>query len=726
MALDPTTVFLLQSDTTHGSTTFVDVSPSAHTFTPVGSPIHTPAQQKFGASSVHCNGSAALYTPSSAAFAFGTGDFTLDFWFRPAVFGTNQYLIDIGSNGIVFSLASGKVRLYTVATGAGSGLYTGGPTISLDTWYHFAAVRSGGMLTAYVNGTSYATQACGTSFAAAVFNIARYGGTGYYPNGFFDEIRVDKGLARWTANFTPPTAPVDVGIYPRSFLVQQYGAGPVQGDMEQSCGLVLGGSVEQQYGAGPVQAHVNIMYALKLGGSLRQPYGNALVPKSWLAQYYGDTRQPKNHLSQRYNNALAVTGVLEQPYNLPQAIISILEQRYGITGTAVQAMLDQVYDLHGYNLVKRSLVQPWMIAAATSLQLAITATVTIGGRTWDGYHINVESNGTMYEMTCDLQTADQAEFAQVERFEPIVITIASTVYNLVVVNKRRTRQHGTATYTVEGSSSAVLMDAPWSAVMRQELGPGMASAIAASLAAPYGVTVDWQIVDWYIGDNALYANDETSLAIIRKLAHAAGGVLKCEPDGTLAVVKRYSVSPPPTYSASENWDTVSPAASLTDQDNFFAAEEQPDDRPGYNRFRLSNMLSSTNTHRLDPEDVSATRKRLRAYIVPWADRVGVSLRTSRNGVVIQPLAVTDADRLAVEMVEFVNGSGQARYPVHEIVDMSWQDAQLGSVTYGEDGSMKAEVAGQSLLQLTYRTNFLMWQADDQLIEDVQFYLEKAV
>jgi hypothetical protein len=31
-------------------------------------------------------------------------------------------------------------------------------------------------------------------------------------NGWLDEFRISKGIARWTSNFTPPTAPYDSGV----------------------------------------------------------------------------------------------------------------------------------------------------------------------------------------------------------------------------------------------------------------------------------------------------------------------------------------------------------------------------------------------------------------------------------------------------------------------------------------------------------------------------------
>ena len=76
---------------------------------------------------------------------------------------------------------------------------------------HLALVRNGSTLTLYVNGVSEATS---TQTAAVVGTANRWWiGTagdsiaGSYFNGYVDDLRVTNGIARYTANFTPPTGP---------------------------------------------------------------------------------------------------------------------------------------------------------------------------------------------------------------------------------------------------------------------------------------------------------------------------------------------------------------------------------------------------------------------------------------------------------------------------------------------------------------------------------------
>ena len=82
--------------------------------------------------------------------------------------------------------------------------------MSVNNWYHLALVRSSGTTTIYVNGTSIVSTATVVNlFNATCSLIIGYnpiGGTPDYVYGYIDELRITKGYARYTANFTPPTA----------------------------------------------------------------------------------------------------------------------------------------------------------------------------------------------------------------------------------------------------------------------------------------------------------------------------------------------------------------------------------------------------------------------------------------------------------------------------------------------------------------------------------------
>jgi len=207
---------LLHGNGTNGSTTITDSSLTPKTVTAVGNAQISTAQSKFGGSSIAFDGTGdRVSVADNAAFDFGTGDFTVECW----VFSVTV----LGAYGSSYAHIAGKGN--GIATGSWAlGFYQGKMTWTADfvitqgatilannTWYHFAASRSGSTLKLFVNGsqesstTNTIDNTSSFSFTAGDRQAADPGGN--YPlNGYIDDLRITKGVARYTANFTPPTA----------------------------------------------------------------------------------------------------------------------------------------------------------------------------------------------------------------------------------------------------------------------------------------------------------------------------------------------------------------------------------------------------------------------------------------------------------------------------------------------------------------------------------------
>jgi hypothetical protein len=226
MAVDDSfTKVLLHMDGADASTTFTDESGKTWT-TNGGAQIDT-AQSVFGGASGYFDGNGDfITTPDHADFAFGSGDFTIDCRIRPAVINARMYVIaQINSAGLTSSQAfeiaialgpggagNGRIRggIYTESTGYYAGTNTLN-TVAVNTWYHFALVRYGNTLTAYLDGTALGVTADVTGVTVndpgQVETIGRWGNRDeYYYSGWLDEFRISKGIARWTGNFTPPAS----------------------------------------------------------------------------------------------------------------------------------------------------------------------------------------------------------------------------------------------------------------------------------------------------------------------------------------------------------------------------------------------------------------------------------------------------------------------------------------------------------------------------------------
>jgi hypothetical protein len=200
---------LLHGDGANGSTTIIDNSPSPKTVTAFGDAQISTAQSKFGGASIAFDGTGDyLDAASSADFAFGTGDFTIEFWahFQLSaayqIFVATKLLGGATDGWSVFVSPSGLIGLYS------NGFIVQGGSLSSNTFYHIAVTRASGLVRAFANGSQVGTTASNTqNFTRNTLAVgANVGGTETL-NGYIDDLRITKGVARYTSNFTPPTAP---------------------------------------------------------------------------------------------------------------------------------------------------------------------------------------------------------------------------------------------------------------------------------------------------------------------------------------------------------------------------------------------------------------------------------------------------------------------------------------------------------------------------------------
>ena len=208
---------LLHGDGANGSTTIVDSSPTPKTVTAFGDAQISTAQSKFGGASIAFDGNGDyLGLPAVPDFAFGTGNFTVETWvYISSYHPTEGYaLIDtipiggLGSrtNAFVWIITtSGKLDVFSSGF---RGLSTS--IVPLSQWVHLALVRNGTTWQYYINGAKDGTEytySIDLSLAQGAL-IGRIGDSAAYLfNGYIDDVRITKGVARYTANFTPPTAP---------------------------------------------------------------------------------------------------------------------------------------------------------------------------------------------------------------------------------------------------------------------------------------------------------------------------------------------------------------------------------------------------------------------------------------------------------------------------------------------------------------------------------------
>jgi len=180
-----------------------------------------------GSGSMYMNGISGagggpyLSYPNSSTMQFGSGNFTIEAWCYFTVVQEStiaaRYPFDSTNNEWNFGTGSSLIPNFSYTTGGNTsaGSVGGVSALSINTWYHIAVVRNSTVLTMYINGTSVATSTIAGSIysGTTTSTVGAYAQSAYpngyaVPNGYLSNVRVVKGTAVYTSNFTPSTTPL--------------------------------------------------------------------------------------------------------------------------------------------------------------------------------------------------------------------------------------------------------------------------------------------------------------------------------------------------------------------------------------------------------------------------------------------------------------------------------------------------------------------------------------
>lgn len=219
----PYVTTLINADTFTSNTYVSDASANNFAVTVIGDTRpnnfgpYTP-----GYYSNYFNGGNRLTAPSGAKFAYGTDPFTFEFWVYPQSYQAGSYSgtvvysqAQFGQNYLMIGVGGSGEAYLTYGSGGGTAIVTATGLVPLNAWAHIAYVREGtgtNQFKIYINGVLQVTSTLSFNFSDTSMPI----GIGSYPHdqsslplrGYISNLRITRGTALYTSNFTPSTTPL--------------------------------------------------------------------------------------------------------------------------------------------------------------------------------------------------------------------------------------------------------------------------------------------------------------------------------------------------------------------------------------------------------------------------------------------------------------------------------------------------------------------------------------
>jgi hypothetical protein len=151
-----------------------------------------------------------LFVPNDLEQQLSTGEFTIESWVYLSATGAAQGIIGKGTSTTGWLLSVNSTNKVVFSYGSSTITSTG--SLSGSTWYHVAVVREGtgtNQTKIYINGVNDGTGTVTTNFTQTNGMYIGASRTGTTPlTGYLEDVRITKGIARYTSTFTPPTLPL--------------------------------------------------------------------------------------------------------------------------------------------------------------------------------------------------------------------------------------------------------------------------------------------------------------------------------------------------------------------------------------------------------------------------------------------------------------------------------------------------------------------------------------
>jgi hypothetical protein len=507
-------------------------------------------------------------------------------------------------------------------------------------------------------------------------------------------------------------------------------------------------TLQQLYGNAVLQAAL-LKELYHLQGSiqvlLKQGYNiSELIPVAILIQRFSmDLRDLTwQSLVQKWalisNNVIYDDPVIAQQNANTVALIETQQQQQETLATLIQSggTPQEIQDTQDAIALTQSQIESIIVATNDLLPTAnsVSYSIYVNEVRVSSENLNVECTDESYYIQASFSIEDPNYFDICTKNAPVRIEIItptdSKTYHLLLSSKSKRTSKSSIVYQIECKSKTYLLDSKFVPNLQKEFDEITASDVVREMAAIAGISVIWNVyhdgilVDQTIPAGYLFANNEKPLAVIRKITEFIGAIIQTTPEGDLEILHKYPIKVP-------DWETTSEVIVLNSAVKYETISSTEEERLGINTVNVSDQLTSDSTYSLEEEDVSETVKIIKGFHTPWGTE-DVYLDTSGNSpsisdVFVEYLGIVDEDvpndpDNPMEIVEFIGGLGKTSKPIYSINSRSWLRNPLGSVERKESGELTSEVAGESLLEISYKTRYYKWRVTSPVLKNVQFIL----
>lgn len=709
------------------STTTTTTIP-CHIVTANGDAQHDTAQSKFGSSSILFDGTGDyLSVPQDGGggsdFDFGTGDFSIDFWIRPNTIAADDGFMTTFKTGPnrgwgFFTVATDVVRFFvTNNLGEVITVDSASSAFVVDVWQHIAVTRNGNDFKIFIDGTQSGSTVV-SSFAVndndinSPLKIGRRLAnvdSSYY-DGWMEGIRITKGSALWSTNFTPPSAP-PVPVIDGVLIIDPEDTDASTNFFDLSCN--------------PIATTTTTSTSTTTTTTLP---GNIVATNSWQLLNHGLVEQMLAVLLKHdipgfvfRSWKLLNKSPLETAFQLRNNILNTIFNAWQLINhskiDATEAWLSQ----NNIDPVDKA-IKVWnlrnQIGATPIIPSSIPTvdwSVTIDGIdiTTQIEEVKIDFNEDAFVNTCELVFSDinlHDQFSPVSRdkTERIVVTIKGDVYKFLFEERDTNAEIVNRDFNFWGRSRPAILGKPYSDVVTEEFEPeGLASVIVARYTNAETIDLTFSIDDYFIGANTLFTNEKTPLQIIQEIAEAGGGIVRSDRANKLILREKY-----PDLNII---NTLVPDHAFTDLTNIITLDQEELLSEGLNAVLVEGNIERINslsgrfvldTERNAGKDVRpiGTPMYVRLYIFPIARTINgipvANYPTSIYTIEISNGAMTYRGSVGQtverEIVEIVQGEGSLEFPATAILSVDWLGVDIGTIATASPGD--------NLLTLTPNSN----------------------